>query len=139
MQLLVSRHTVKSLDNVQAAKVSLDGDLLAARELAGNGQPAAEEGFAGMHMPVDLYGYLRHAFEVFGVGVDDDVYVLRARYHSPRSKGKSADHDELDLRIRKAPKDLIESRCAHRCAASAIRRSLWLRAMVSARFTLIGR
>ena len=93
-----------------------------------------------MHVSVDCLGNRRKAFEVLGIWGDDYVHVLRPANHSPRSQRKSADHDEPHFRFSQAAEDLIESGGVHpRRAAPANWSNWWLRAMVSAKFTDIGR
>ena len=93
-----------------------------------------------MHVSVDRLGNRRKAFEILSIRRDNYVHVLRPADDSPRSQRKSADHDEPHFRLRQAAEDLIESGGVHpRRATPANWSNCWLRAMVSARFTDIGR
>lgn len=91
MQLVVGGNPIESLDDVQPTEVGLDGDLLAARELAGDGQLAADEGLACMHVAVDCLGKRCETFEVSpsGAMTMSTSFVPRTTPHAPT--GKTAD------------------------------------------------
>lgn len=118
MQFVIGGNPVESLNDVQATEIGLDGNLLAARELACHRQLAAEEGCACMHVPVDFLGNRRETFEVLRIRGNDDVHVPCSANDSPRSKRKAANDDELNLCLGKATKDLIESRDVQLCRAA---------------------
>jgi len=85
MQLVIGRHAVKALDDIQAAEIGLYGDLLTARELTGNRHLATEEGFACPHVPVNFHCHRGNALEVLRIRRDDDVHVLCTADYSPSS------------------------------------------------------
>src|ERR1700712_135264 len=91
-------------------------------------------------MPVGGHRHLGHQLQVLRVERYDDVDVFRGAHDTSRAECQPADNDELGAGLAQSPQQLIEGGCAHRrLAASAILISSWLRAIVSARLTLIGR
>ena len=91
-------------------------------------------------MAAGLHRHLGDPLEVLGVGRDDHVDVLRPAHDPPGVHREPTDQDELHLRLREAPQQLVEGRFAQALrAAPANRISMWLRAIPSARLTLIGR
>lgn len=110
MQLCESRDSIKSLNDIEATKLGLNGNLLTARQSAGNRGLAAEEGFTGLHMAIDCHRNLRKAFEVLNIRGDNDVYVLCPADHSPGVNGQPTYQHELDTCLREPAKELIEGR-----------------------------
>jgi hypothetical protein len=90
-------------------------------------------------MASDSHRDLRQAIEVLGVRRHDHVDDLGAPHDAPGAECEPADHHEPDLCLRQASEDLVEGGRAHRRAAFATCIRAWLKAMVSAKLTLIGR
>jgi len=78
--------------------------------------------------------------EVLRVRGDDDIHILRPADDAPSIDGKATNQNKLHLRFREPAQKLIESRFGQwRRAEPTNRINLWLSAMPSARFTLMGR
>lgn len=140
MQLCESRHSVKSLNDIEAAELGLNGNLFTARELGGNRRLAAEEGFAGLDMAIDCRGNPRNAFEVLDIRGNNDVYVLCSANDSPGIDSQPADQYELDICFREPSKELIEGhfgQCGRAVPTNCI--NLWLSSIPSARLMFMGR
>lgn len=91
-------------------------------------------------MPTRGNCHLGDPFEVFGLWSDHDVHILGSTDDPPGVYGQATDHNELNLRGCEAPQKLVEGRFAQLfCAVPVNRISLWLSAMPSDRFTLMGR
>ena len=85
-------------------------------------------------------GNTSDTLEVLGVRGNDNVHVLRPANNSPGIEGEAADQNKLHLRFRKSAQKLIEGRFGQWWRAEPANRiNLWLSAMPSARFTLMGR
>lgn len=85
-------------------------------------------------------GNLRHSLEVLRPGGNYDIYIPRATYDSPGIDSETAHHDKLHVCRRKAPKELVKRRSAQLWRDAPVNCiNLWLSAIPSARFTLIGR
>jgi hypothetical protein len=91
-------------------------------------------------MPSRSNRHLSHALEVFGLWGDDDVHILGSTDDPPGVHGQTTHHDELNLRSCEASQKLIEGRLAQLVRAAPVNRiNLWLSAIPSAKFTLMGR
>jgi hypothetical protein len=92
-----------------------------------------------MHVFVDCLSNRCKAFEILGIRGDNDVTSLVPRI-TPNAPSAGRRLRQIHLRVGQATEDLIEGWSVHlRRAAPANWTSWWLKAMVSARFTLIGR
>ena len=139
-KFLIGRNAVKPLDDVETAKVGLDRHLFPLGKGRGDGEGAAEECLSLVHAPAGLGRYLGHLFQVPCLWGNHQIHVLGAADYPPGINRKATHHDELGLRSRQAPQELVEGRFAQFWRAAPVNRiSLWLSAMPSARFTLIDR
>src|SRR4051794_7145603 len=93
-----------------------------------------------MDTSASLSRYLGNLLQVRLLRGDNEIHVLGAAHDPPGIDSKTPHHDELGLRSRKAPQKLVEGRFDQLWRAAPVNRiSLWLRAMPSARFTLMDR
>lgn len=91
-------------------------------------------------MAVNGNGNPGDTFEILRVGGDDNVHILRPADHAPGIEGETTDQNKLHLRFREPTQKLIESWFGQSERAEPVNRiNLWLSAMPSARFTLMGR
>jgi hypothetical protein len=140
VKLLEARHALQALNDIEPPQVGCDRDLLSPCECRGDGDGAAEKRLALLHVPICGDGDTRHAFQVLDVRRNHDVDVLGSTYDAPRIDGKSSHYDELNLSCNQLPQQLVKGRLAQLLRAAPVNRmSLWLSAIPSARFTLIGR
>ena len=120
-QLLVRRHALEPLHDVEAPEIGLDRHLLPVRQLARDRERRTQKRIASLHVTPGPHRHLCHQLHVRRVGIDDDVDVLGGTDHPSGAKRKPTDHNELGFRFRQAPENLVEGRLTHRrCAAPAI-------------------